>query len=80
MLICDSFYCQVLKFYLKSIIDAFSMSSSRATGRLVHNGGYMQKLLQFFNSREILCFGRLYLVTEVLLNVDRFYNILVTIQ
>ena len=44
------------------------------------NGGYTQKLLQLFNSPEILLFGRLYLVAQVLLNLDRFYSVLATIQ
>ena len=47
---------------------------------IMDNSGYIQKLLQRFNSREILWFGRLYLVTTVLLNIDRFYSILATVQ
>ena len=48
--------------------------------RLVHNGGYIQKLLQIFNSLEILWFARLYLVTKALPNLDRFYSILAAMQ
>ena len=49
------------------------------SNKLVHNGGYIQKLLQPFNSLEILWFGRLYLITKVLLNLDKFYSILAVI-
>ena len=56
------------------------MSSSIATSRLVHNGGYIQKLLELLDSPQILLFGRLYLVTEVLLNPDRFYSIMATME
>ena len=56
------------------------MSSCIETSRLVHNGGYIPKLLQLLNSPEILWFERLCLVTRVLLNLDRFYSILATIQ
>ena len=58
----------------------FSMSSCIATSRMVHNGGYIQKQLQLFNSPEVLWFGRLYIVTKVLLNLYRFYSILATTQ
>ena len=61
-------------------IDVFSMSSCIATSRLVHNGGYIQKLLQLFSPSEILWFVWAYLVTKVLLNIDRFYSILAVIQ
>ena len=60
--------------------DVFSMSSCTETSKLVHHGGYMQKLSQLFTSPEILLFERQYLVTKVLLNADRFYIILATIQ
>ena len=56
------------------------MSSCIATSRLVHNGGYIQKQLQLSPLPEILRFGRLYLVTKVLINLNRFYVILATIQ
>ena len=36
-----------------NFVDMFSMSSWIATSRLVHNGRYIQKLLQLFNSSEI---------------------------
>ena len=65
---------------LRAINCVFSMSSCMATSRLVHNGKHIQKLVQLFSSPEILWFGRLYLVTKVLLNLDRFHNILVSIQ
>ena len=61
-------------------INLFSMSSCVAKSRLVHNGGYIQKLQQRFDSSEILWCGRLYLVTKVLLKLDRFYSIFATIQ
>ena len=54
------------------LTDVFSMSSFIATSRLVHNGGYIQKLLQLFHSPEILWFGRLYLITKFLLNLIDF--------
>ena len=38
----------------KCVIDTFSMSFGITTSRLVHNGGYIQKLYQLFNSPEIL--------------------------
>ena len=60
--------------------DVFLMSSFIAKSRLVHNGGYIQKLLQHYNSPESLRSGRLYLVTKVLLNLDRFYSMLATIK
>ena len=47
-----------------------SLSSCVATSRLIHNGGYIQKLFS----------GRLYLVTNALLNLDQFYNILAAIN
>ena len=56
------------------------MSSCIATSRLVHNGGYIRKLLQLSSSPEILIFGRLYLVNKVLLNLYRFDGILATLQ
>ena len=59
-------------------IDVFSMLSCTVTSRLVYNSGYIQKLLQLSNSPEILYFGRLYLITIVLLNLDQFYIILTT--
>ena len=52
------------------------MSSRIATSRLVHNGGYIQKLLQLFNSTEILRFGRVYSEIKVLLNINRFCSVL----
>ena len=51
-----------------------------ATSRLIHNGGYIHKLLQLFNLPEILLFGGLYLVTKVLLNLDQLYGISATAQ
>ena len=57
--------CQSKKNYCATlVIDLFSMSSCIATKRLVHNGGYIQKPLQLFNSPEILSCGRLCLVTK----------------
>ena len=50
------------------------MSSCIATSR------YVRKLMQLFNSLESLRFRGLYLVTKVLLNLDRLYSILATIQ
>ena len=47
---------------------------------MVHNGGYLQKLSQRFNSLEILRFGKLYLVTKITPNFDRFYSVLATTQ
>ena len=67
-------------FIVPIIIDMFSISSCTATIRLVHNGGHMRKLLKLLNSPEIMCFGRMYLVTKVLLNLYQFYSILATIQ
>ena len=58
----------------------FPFRHAFAISRLVHNGGYIQKLLQLLNSLEILWSGRLYLVTKVLLNLDQFYRVLTTIQ
>ena len=37
-----------------TVIDLFPMSSSMATSKLVHDGGYIQKLLQLFNSPDNL--------------------------
>ena len=56
-------------------IVVFSMSSFVAVSRLVHNGGYIQKLSQLFNSPKILLFGRLYLVTKASLNLDTFCSV-----
>ena len=56
------------------------MSPCIATSRLVHNGGYIQKLSKLFNSLEILCLGIIYLATEVLLKLERFYGTLAVIQ
>ena len=39
---------------INSHINVFSMSSCMATSILVYNGGWVQKLLQLFNSSEIL--------------------------
>ena len=61
-------------------VDVFSMSSCTATSKLIHNGVYIQKLLQLSNSPAILRFGRLYYVTKVLLDRDPFHSILATIQ
>ena len=58
-------------------IDAISMSSCIATSRLVHNGRYVQKLLQLVNS--FWWFGRMLLVSDMLRDLDQFYTILVTI-
>ena len=47
----------VLKWYNTSLdIDLFSMSSYKATSRLVHNGGYIHKLSQL--SKVLLNLGR----------------------
>ena len=51
-------------------LGVFLMLSCIATSSLVHNGGYLQKLLQFFNSTEILQFERPFLVTKTLLKVQ----------
>ena len=59
-------------------IDAVSMSSCIATSRLVHNGRYVQKLLQLVNS--FWWFGRMLLVSDMLRDLDQFYTILVTIR
>ena len=48
-------------------MDLFSVSSCIATSRLVHNGRYVQKLLQLFSWTEILWFGRTNVVTKVYL-------------
>ena len=50
------------------------MSSCTATSRLVHNGGYLQKLLQLFNSPEILLFGGLYLLAGVLGSILQYFG------
>ena len=54
-------------------VDLFMMSSCIATRWLVHNGGYIQKLLQLSNSSEILWFGNFTLYL-------RFYRILIMID
>ena len=54
------------------LIDLFSISSYIATSRLVHNGGYLQKLLQLLNSPEFFS-ERLYLATKILLNLHRLH-------
>ena len=36
------------------LVDVFLMPWRIATSRLIHNGGYIQKLLQLFKSPEIL--------------------------
>ena len=59
------------------LINVFSMSSCSATSRLVHASGKIQKL---FNSPEILSFGRLHLVTKILLNLDLFHSIVASIH
>ena len=40
----------------------------------------MRKLLQLYNSLEMLLFGQLYFVTKILPDLDRFYSILATVQ
>ena len=44
MILCEGFCCAAV----------FTMSSCIPTSRLIHNGGYIQKLLQLFNLPEIL--------------------------
>ena len=66
----------------KYTIDVFSMSSCIATSRLVDNDGriHPKNRYNFSVHLDILSFGGLYLVNKVLLNLDRFYSILTTIQ
>ena len=71
------FCAQVI--FANFLTDVFLMSSCIATSRLIYKGRHIQKLLQLFNSPEIL-FGRVHLVTKVLLNLDRFYSILATTE
>ena len=53
-----------------------AMHSNKQIGRV-----HRQNLLQLFNSPEILQFGRLLFVTELLLNLDRFgYNTVLQIS
>ena len=65
---------------LNFCIDVFSMSSCVATSRLVHDGGYIQNCYNFSIHLKFCDFGRLYFVTKVLLNLDRFHTVLATMQ
>ena len=62
LVLCSSTSSSIWYCEKNNAIDVFSMSSCIGTSRLVHNGGYNQKLLQLFNSSSgNFVIGRLYL-------------------